>query len=67
MGDCDDLDCLGRCRLRAVIAIAEQIIMRLKGHRDSGALKDFKLDMKVNQGKSKNSGEELDPSNENWC
>ena len=30
--------------------IAEQIIKRLKANRDSGALKDFALDMKVDQG-----------------
>jgi osmotically-inducible protein OsmY len=30
--------------------IAEQIIQRLKTNRDSGALKDFTLDMKVDQG-----------------
>ena len=30
--------------------IAEQIIQRLKTNRDSGALKDFTLDMKVNEG-----------------
>jgi osmotically-inducible protein OsmY len=30
--------------------IAEQIIKRLKSNRDSGALKDFTLDMKVDQG-----------------
>ncbi len=30
--------------------IAEQIINRLKGHRDSGALQDFTLDMKVDNG-----------------
>ena len=30
--------------------IAEQIMTRLKGNRDSGALKDFTLDMKVDQG-----------------
>jgi osmotically-inducible protein OsmY len=30
--------------------IAEQIIQRLKSTRDSGALKDFTLDMKVDQG-----------------
>ncbi len=30
--------------------IAEQIMKRLKGHRDSGALKDFTLDMKVDSG-----------------
>lgn len=30
--------------------IAEEIMTRLKGSRDSGALKDFTLDMKVDQG-----------------
>lgn len=30
--------------------IAEQIINRLKGHRDSGVLQDFTLDMKVDSG-----------------
>ena len=30
--------------------IAEQIIKRLKSNRDSGALKDFTLDMKVDKG-----------------
>lgn len=30
--------------------IAEQIIAKLKTHRDSGALKDFKVDLKVNDG-----------------
>ncbi|QDV67602.1 periplasmic protein [Rosistilla carotiformis] len=30
--------------------IAEQIILKLKTHRDSGALKDFKVDLKVNDG-----------------
>ena len=30
--------------------IAEEIIKRLKSNRDSGALKDFTLDMKVDQG-----------------
>lgn len=30
--------------------IAEQIIKRLKSNRDSGALKDFTLDMKVDEG-----------------
>ena len=30
--------------------IAEQIMARLKSNRDSGALKDFTLDMKVDQG-----------------
>ena len=30
--------------------IAEQIIQRLKSNRDSGALKDFTLDMKVDNG-----------------
>ena len=30
--------------------IAEQIIKRLKTNRDSGALKDFTLDMKVDNG-----------------
>ena len=30
--------------------IAEQIIQRLKSKRDSGALQDFTLDMKVDQG-----------------
>ncbi|MEZ6089387.1 MAG: BON domain-containing protein [Pirellulaceae bacterium] len=30
--------------------IAEQIIAKLKTHRDSGALKDFKVDLKVNNG-----------------
>ena len=30
--------------------IAEQIISKLKSHRDSGALKDFKVDLKVKDG-----------------
>lgn len=30
--------------------IAEQIIAKLKTHRDSGALKDFKVDLNVNEG-----------------
>ncbi len=41
--------------------IAEQIINRLKGHRDSGVLQDFTLDMKVDNGVVLFKGSVSDP------
>jgi hypothetical protein len=47
--------------------IAEEIIERLKAKRDSGALKDFTLDMKVDQGVVLFRGSVSEARRSNWC
>ena len=50
-GDCRDRHTWANAGLGVVTGKShEQIMQRLKSNRDSGALKDFTLDMKVDQG-----------------